>query len=246
MAYNRLKLFWGAVDITHTDEAPYSAAQTKPMGETAQPPGIGVRRCQVVYTRSPSGSVEDVATTSHDFLNITSGNPDDTWVDADFVTVESLLDTFFTSLKPILHSSTKVTSYRWYRIGPGVPPPNPAVRITTKSIQGTGADAQVAQVACSVTEKTAIRREWGRFYLPGLAWSLTDPTTGRFHAANLGTVNNAAGVLYAGASSAEFPAVVYSKTRGKAYTVESTQVDDVPDVIRSRRFDRPLLRLVKP
>ena len=187
-----------------------------------------------------------MATTSHDFLNLSSGEPDDTLTDADFTTLEALLDNFFNTLKPQRASSTAITAYRWYRVGPGIVPPNPAVRVTIRNNAGSVGAMAPPQLAISVTEKTPIRREWGRFYLPSITESSIDTSTGRISGTVVASIAQAAGDLYSGASAGEFPAVVYSPTRQKAYTVEQVQVDDLFDVIRSRRWDKPTLRVVKP
>jgi len=39
---------------------------------------------------------------------------------------------------------------------------------------------------------------------------------------------------------------VFSKVRGKAYGIEHVQVDDVPDVIRSRRFNESTHKATHP
>jgi hypothetical protein len=243
-SYARFKAWWGEVELYHTDESVYEAAESKALGTNAQEPNTAVRRCQVVYTRAPTGSTEDVAVTTHDFMNITAGDPDETWTDADFLAVEALLDTFHNAVKPYRSDRTTVSQYRWYRIGPGIVPPNPPVRITAKAIVGTATKHSAPQIAISVTERTAVRRSWGRFYLPSISQNSQDSASGRIVAADQLAISNAAAALYQGSASADFAPVVYSKTRGKVYSVEKVQVDDLFDVIRPRRWDRPLSRLV--
>jgi hypothetical protein len=243
--YVRFKTFWLDFDMTYTDEQVYSAAQTKSLGDNAQAPGIGVRRCQLVFTRSPAGSTEDVATFSMDFLNMTGGEPDDTWDAGDFGTVETALDAFDTAWKPYRAPHTSLTQYRWYRIGPAISPPNPPVRITSKSVVGTGTTSLPPQVAMTVTERTAVRRSWGRIYLPSLTTGTIGSGTGRIDSTCITTVANAMDALQGTCATADLLPVVYSRARGRAYTVESIQVDDLFDVQRPRRWDRPLIRTVK-
>jgi len=243
-SYLKLKMWWGEVEAFHTDETVYSAAETKALGSNANSPGTAVRRCQVVYTRSPPGSTEDVAVTTHDFMNITGGNPDDTWNSADFASVEARLDTFFNAIKAELANIYTISQYRWYRIGPGIGTPNPPVRITTKAIVGTGTTVLPPQMAISVTERTPVRKEWGRFYIPCLQRNSVDTATGRISSTTQGAISTAAGALYQGAAADDFAPVVFGKARNKVYTVEKVQVDDLFDVIRRRRWDRPLSRLV--
>jgi hypothetical protein len=163
----RLKCFWGAVDLELTDENVYDPSEVEPLGLNAQEgEGIGVRRVQCVFNREPVGSVEDTAVVTLDFLNMTDDSPDDTWVDADFLSLETRLDTFWTALKPHMWNRVRLVQYRWYRIGPEIVPPNPAVRIMAKDINGSATAALPPQIAITVTEKTAVRKEWGRFYIP--------------------------------------------------------------------------------
>lgn len=62
-------------------------------------------------------------------------------------------------------------------------------------------------------------------------------SNGRFADANVDAIATATDTLLGGALSAEFQPVIFSKVRGKAYGIESVQVDNVPDVIRSRRVN---------
>jgi hypothetical protein len=243
----RLKGWWGSADVVLTDESVYDSAEVKPLGATAQEgEGTAVRRVQCVFTRTPTGSVEDVAVCTLDFMNMTGGDPDDSWTSGDFATMEGLLDTFWTAVTAYQNSKCALTSYRWYRIGPAIVKPNPAVRITAKTITGAQSQVMPPQVAISVTEKTAVRRAWGRFYIPGIAanTSTYDIASGRIASGAVAAIHAAALALYDGAAAADFLPVVYSRTKSKVYGVEKIQVDDLFDVQRPRRWDRPLIRTV--
>lgn len=243
----RLKGHYGSVDIVIGGEDVYEASEVKALGDNAQEgEGIATRRVQCVFTRTPAGSTEDVAVCTMDFMNMTSGEPDDTWTAGDFTTMEALLDSYWGNLQPYLASTTSLTSYRWYRIGPGIPKPNPAVRVITKAITGTQSTMLPPQLAVSVTEKTAIQKRWGRWYVPGLGYStsLVAGTSGRIASTALTAFHTHALTLLDGAAAADFLPVVYSPTVQKVYGVEKVQVDDLFDVQRPRRWDRPLTRLV--
>jgi hypothetical protein len=69
---------------------------------------------------------------------------------------------------------------------------------------------------------------------------------GRIGDAICGQIADEANALMTGAAALDMLPVVYSKTRGKAYSIEHIQVDDLADVIRSRRFDRPTVRAIRP
>jgi len=245
VAYNRLKAFWGALDIEHSDESPYTAAQTKAMGTNAMEPGIGVRRAQLVFSRAGIGSGEDSITTSIDLLNMTGGSPDDTWTDSDFVSAEGKIDTWWNAIKFMATTKIVLDQIRWYRIGPGLPPPNPAVRVTDKNLAGTATASLPPQVAVTLTEKTVPRRQWGRLYLPLNTMTGVGPE-GRIDSGAVTALITSSDVLYSGLNASELVPVVYSKTRGKAYAVETIQVDDLYDVIRSRRYDKPTIRETRP
>jgi hypothetical protein len=249
VAYSRFKFryeFPSGVEIVaeKADEAPYAAAEKKSIVASETDPGIGIRRVHVVWTRTSetAGMTEDVALCTHDFMNMTGGEPDDTWTAGDFTTLEGFLTTFYGTLAAFWDDSADITQYRWYRIGPRVNPPNPPVKVQTVAINGAGSAAMLPpQVAISVTERTAVRRCWGRFYLPSIS-SATLETTGRIKATSCTSIANAVDTCYKAAQAAGFQPVVYSKARAKAFSVESLQVDDLYDVQRRRRFDRPAIR----
>lgn len=245
MAYDRAKFFWGAIDIIHSDESPYSQAQTHAMGADALPPGIGVRRAQLVFSRATQVPAQDAVTTHLDFLNLTNGSPDDTWTDADFVELETLLLAYVQGLAATIPVSVVFDQIRWYRVGPGVLPPNPAVRIFEANFAGSAANSLPPQIAASVTLKTVPRRQWGRMYLPLMGQSALSPT-GRFSNSAIDGVGLLTRTLFDGAVGVEKPPVVYSPRRGKAYTVETVQIDNVPDVIRSRRFNEKTYASIIP
>jgi hypothetical protein len=245
LAYSRAKFFWGAIDFIHSDESPYTPQQTFGLGENGLPPGIGVRRAQLVFSRPTQTPPQDAMATHIDFLNMTAGQPDDTWTDADFSQLEGFLSTYVGSLAPLMHTSTHFDQIRWYRVGPGITPPNPAVRIIEVDILGTAASALPPQIAATVTLKVVPRRQWGRMYLP-LTGQTALSSSGRFASAQVTAVANATDALFGQAQSVDMRPVVFSKVRGKAYEVEHLQVDDVPDVMRSRRFNEATLKVVRP
>ena len=202
---------------------------------------VEMRKLQIVWSRvAPTGVSTDPAVTTHHFLNLTGGNPDSTWVDADFLVVENAVDAWWGVLDSEWPTGTAIDQYRWYRASAAidaiVPGDNPAVRIIERNLPGIAtAPPLPPQVAISVTEKTALRKKWGRFYLPPC--TATNMTTG-------GTIGggfcdlilNTTKDMYAACRSADIMPVVYSRQNGAAYEVEKLQVDNLFDVIRSRRW----------
>lgn len=231
-----------------------------------------VRKLQVVWTFAPgSPTGDDVRVCTFHFLRLSGGAPSDAWGSADFDAVEAGFDAMWTTMKPWHRSNLILSQYRWYKDGPAIEPPQEPVRVVDRAVAGTAADASYPggippQVAVSVTEKTATRRHWGRFYWPqpaycksgGLLANVTFGSGGRFGSALLTDLANSGDTFYEAARTANVPVVVYSKAKpirptagggelpaqgALAITVDNLQVDDVPDVIRSRRFDAPTLRV---
>jgi len=115
------------------------------------------------------------------------------------------------------------------------------VRIQGVALPGTGTSGALPpQVALSITFKTAKRKTWGRFYLPGIdrascddkgrvMTSVLDEICGATHA--LTRRDETGGAL-----------VVFSRKEWTHHDPQQIQVDDVYDVIRSRRYRQPHYR----
>jgi hypothetical protein len=230
-----------------------------------------VRKLQIVFafaTGSPTG--DDVRVITFHHLRLSGGAPSDAWGSTDFEAVEAAFDAFWTTMKPWHRLNLSLAQYRWYKDGPAIEPPQEPVRVIDRAVTGTAADSAYPggippQVAITVSEKTATRRHWGRFYWPQPAYcksgallaNVTFTSGGRFASAILTDLANASDTFYEACLTAAVPVVVYSKAKPEregatgtlpaqgalAITVDNLQVDDVPDVMRSRRFDAPTLRV---
>lgn len=245
MAYFHLRMFWGAFDTTYSTPE-YSGSSLLSGGTSAAVgSGVGVRRAVLVISRTAPGSfTDDVAEMHFDFLNITAGVPDDTWTTTDYTTLETNIAAWWTSLHSRVHTSHVLREIRWYRVGTGVAPPNPAERVTLIGDAGTSTSTMVPpQNALTVTLRTARRKQWGRTYLPGL-------TTGAYlgnGAVGTGTVDalaNATATLLTTSASSDFHMGVLSGVAGSFFTAEAIVVDDVGDVIRHRRWRNPTYRKI--
>jgi hypothetical protein len=224
-----------------------------------------MRKLQVRWQRNPPGGVvEDLDIITMHFLKAPGGTPTDSWADSDYTTLETALDAWWNAIKAKFMNTMTLTQYRWYASGPAwdiTPAPyNPARRITERSVSGgqtTGA-ALPPQVAVSVTHKTATRPTWGRFYLPAMAVGviasegILDTTTTDLVASSTVTLFNAA-------RAANLIPVVFTRARGEytrkdgtvlppkaasAHSIEAVQVDNLFDVIRSRRWETTTYRKV--
>lgn len=208
-----------------------------------------LRKLQVRYSRSPTGmGSQDVAVTTHHFLNLTADEPDATWTTGDYTTVEGAWDTLWTSLKARQSPTTRLDQFRWYKDGPAFHPTpedgNPADRVTERDVPGTLAAGDTIlppQVAISVTERTALRKRWGRFYLPA-GGSAYCTANGDLGASAVDFIADAVEIFYNACRAADLIPVVFSPTTEAAFSVDQTQVDSLYDVIRSRRWSSPAVR----
>jgi hypothetical protein len=190
---------------------------------------------------------------------ITAAAVDPDWDAADFTALDARFVTFWNALGTLYSSTTvKFDRLKVYKAGPQIVPPQVPVYDADKDIAGLSTDVQMPpQVAISVTEQAGSKLNWGRFFLPAPVVTATD-TYGRFDSAVLTQIANAVDVLYEGLKSDGLHPVVYreelpvrEKKNGvelparaaTAWDVEQIQVDDVADVIRSRRWKQPLLRV---
>jgi len=206
---------------------------------------------------------DDRIMTSMQLMNYTGGAVDPSWTTADFTTAETQLNTFWTSVSARMPTGFTLESYRWYPFGPTITAPNPARRITTPAgiSGGSSTYAYPHQISCAVTERTSDRLHWGRMYLPPLASSASQVgVDGRFVSTHVDAIAGFANTLYTGLSGVDLQPVVWSPakparinasgntlpaTSAAAYSVEKIQVDNVPDVIRSRR-PLPTYRKIYP
>jgi hypothetical protein len=229
-----------------------------------------LRKVEMHWSRTPTaGVVQDDDICTFHFLNLTGGNPDASWTTSDYTTVETALDAMWASLKVHYMPEIRLSSYVWRADGPAFKPHgtslSPTLRITARALPGTASGETVLppQCALSVTEateahytvsgvgvpgdtpgtgRTQTRNRWGRFYLPSPSTlALTD---GRFTSSYCGLVSGYVQTAYNACVTAGIVPVVYSPTTGNAWSVTEVHVDDIVDVIRSRRYVTPLTRAV--
>jgi len=242
-------MLWGGLDWQAGSDNPYTSAQTK-SGGTAATPGsgnIGVRRATLYLDRATASPGDDDATIHFDWLNITGGNPDDSWIDADYTTLETAMIAFWTSYKANVDSHIGLREIRWHRVGAGVTPPNPATRVyllPTTSYGASSTASAIPQIATSITFRTAVRRSWGRTYLP-LHASFTN-SNGRLNSTQVDTMLGYANTMVNTAASSDFHLVVTSLHLSAALVVEKLEMDDVVDVVRRRRWKHTVYRKLLP
>lgn len=226
------------------------------------------RRVQLSWELVDAGlPEEDVRVCTWHLIKLTAGAPDADWVAGDFNEVVARFTTWWNALKVCYTEQTKLATIKFYREGPSIEPPQPPVFESAPAILGTATNANMLppQVALSVTEKTSIRRSWGRFYLPAMATAMADAVAvtsnlGRIPTEVSDIVANATDAMYEGFITDGFAPVVYRRElpvredadgdqlparAASALSVDTLQIDNLWDVIRSRRYSAPTLRTLR-
>lgn len=248
LAFNRLRMLWGALDWQGGSGNPYSTAQTVSGGTNALPPGVGVRRAILVVDRTAALAGADPAEMHLDFLNFTGGSPDDSWITSDFTTLEAIIATWWTSIAPYITSAYKLSAINWYRAGVAVGSPNPVIRSLATSQPGTGAGTGTPpQVACSVTFRTAVRKSWGRTYIPLGNLAASNITgSGLITNAMVDAIATGTNAMVTSAAASDFALVVTSTKLSASLNVEHIEVDNMLDVIRRRRYRASTYKKILP
>lgn len=224
-----------------------------------------VRRVQLEFTATgPAILDEDVRVVTFHHIKLSGGAPISTWDAADFAALNDIYSNWWTSMKVWYPTGFSWTAIRYYKEGPNIVPPQPPVHQQELAAPGTSGNPSLPpQVACSVTEIAGQKKNWGRFYLPAPATAnatsvpvLTN--AGRPAPVFQANVADFTDAMYEAALTSGKPHVVYRKhlpagrphqgstelpdRPANAQTVDQIQVDDVFDVIRSRRWENATLR----
>ena len=188
-----------------------------------------VYRCVCNYELGIPATNQAVTTHDWEWLGAEAPAP------VEFETVEAKFDAFFAAVKTALGKNVMLAGYRWSPWKNDFSGTEPSIRYVTRNVNigNTVGGLTAPQVACAVTEETAIRRRWGRFYLP---WPETSGiSNGRFTSGICSQIGAAAVDLLETVES-EWQHVTVSSLTPHILPTEYVRVDDVPDVIRSRRW----------
>lgn len=234
-----------------------------------------VRRVQMSWDMDGGGlAKEDVRVCTWHLMKLTAGVPDAAWVAGDFTTAKTAFETWWAAVKLWFPDNLQLTSLKFYKEGPAIVPPQPPVFSQTYALIGTSvAVCLPPQVSMSVTEKAGDKLHWGRFFTPAPAITKTGPVNalssfGRWGPEIIADIGGATETMYESLNASNLQVVVYRAPlpvrqtaadkragvvpgslparAGSAWSVTDLQIDDVPDVIRSRRYDAPLTRSVRP
>jgi hypothetical protein len=250
---------WAKTLVKYTNDSPpgFLWDLLEFVDETPAPEDLQWQRLNVHFDNLGSSEAHDDFWCTFDLANITGGHLDTSWTTSDYTTAEAKFDTCFTALLPRLHAKCKVVEYKWYarQFNPYSDPKpyadsGPPVRVTPKSMFGTGSYFTPPQVAISVTERTAWPHHWGRFYLPGIDGSGVG-TDLQVTTAFLSAIAGAVGTLYDDLSAAELFPVVPTTQMNKSpnrglLQVNKIQVDSIFDVQRRRRTHTARERAIHP
>lgn len=194
---------------------------------------VSVLRLQIRYSVIRGGLQPDVFENVLHFVNTSGELPGAQATDAQKAAVEAAFSAFYANAKSYVPNNTGLSEYRWYHFTFDDPLTGPPTRVTTLTRSpGSLSTVTPAQVATSITLRTALRRHWGRIYLPGAKIDATDALTASTDCDYL--CNSFRTFMNACASSGLTP-VVYSKTKQAVFSLMAVEVDNVPDVVRRRR-----------
>ncbi len=235
-----------------------SGMQINPTGGTGgSTPADQWRRLSLRFVDIDSGETADDQYFTIDVVNITGGKVDSSWTNGDYTTVFNALNIFtghLMSYLPARLQYKEVASYRMSFNPYSEPKPfaqtgAPEALVPTGPL-GASSGTAAPQQCCSITEQTASRRNWGRFYTPTISSQQLD-VAGRLTVANVNGLATAVHDLYHTWMLAEFFPCVPVTQSGKApvralQTVSAVAVDDVMDVQRRRRFRTPKTHVVLP
>jgi hypothetical protein len=201
--------------------------------------------CQCVFDRQQLSPDEDVAVVTSHFRRVDNNLPDifpiidgtredyrDNWL------------SFWSEIKGHVTPKVVFREMRMYNVPAAVGDDmgDPVVVYPVNEPGSSGTGCLPPQVSLSVTFKTQHRLRWGRFYVPGITPNNLD-NNGRWDDFIVGNIANAAHHLTGRAGSGG-SLTVFSRKYWNHEDPLQIQVDDIPDIIRRRRFSQPILKTV--
>jgi hypothetical protein len=205
--------------------------------------GPGVDLVQLVIDRQAISVNEDVAVITMHCRGVQAALPDDLFPldDAGRDDFNAKITAWWGLIQPMLPTGYKLTVAKFYPLPAAAGEPmGPPHKTYTHNASGvSGAPLLPTQVAMSVTFITDQRKTWGRFYIPG-----TNPnalTGGRWSHSDMQAVADATHHLTDRSGNGGC-LTVWSRKEWTHHDPQTIQVDDIPDVIRSRRLKSTLFR----
>jgi hypothetical protein len=198
---------------------------------------VGVDLVQVIFDRTAVSPDEDDAIITMHCRGVAAGLPDvlNPMDNTNRTNFAGKIDAWWTTMKTYVASDYVLKGIKFYSlpdaVGELLGPPDMAL---TRNVAGTGGNKTMpTQIATSVTFITDARKTWGRFYIPGIDGS--NYSNHRLTSALCTTIANTTHLL-TDRSATGACLTVWSRTHWTHHDPQFIQVDDVPDVIRSRRL----------
>jgi hypothetical protein len=203
--------------------------------------------CTLAFSRTTPATLSDdfMEMSFHWAVEAGPGVPAAPLTGTQAASIEGLLDTWFTAIKPWIFNTIQLREYQWRDFSADFPRGesgllkySPTWRTTPKGVFGSiAAGSELPhQVASTFTETTCSRQHWGRAYLPGLG-HIVLTSYGRFTTTFVDSLANTTRALFN--SAIALPAItnpwVWSPRYAGLLSVRELHVDDIPDVQRRRR-----------
>jgi hypothetical protein len=220
-----------------------------------------LNRMSMIFVLGPKIDPEDDVRTFSFALRSHKPNAPDILDDWDDGLREAVEDNWLSAVWPVLQSRMaayhRLVRIRWHEIGERRDEGYPVLRERELDSQASGGISAIPQAAMTVTLEVPARKRWGRIYLPGMpsvSSTTLRPTTAdvdalaNAHKTFFDNIYDLTGILTEVRGA--YPVVVQRATLsdglpGVEYSrVSGVRVDNVPDVIRSRRFRRATYRKI--
>jgi hypothetical protein len=215
------------------------------------------RRFQVRWADQVSQDAADDQMFTIDVVNYTNGAIDSTWNDTDHTQVLTAINNLLTGIASSTSNRYTCQEVKGYRMAynplSNVKPfaeSGPPVASSAPNVTGSGGSASSPQVCSTVTERTPVRANWGRAYMPCLGSSQID-TNGRLLAACRIAYGAAWQAFVEELGANQFHLVVPSTQSNKVplralQAVTAVSVDDVIDSHHRRRHKHALAHTIHP
>ena len=200
----------------------------------------GVMLAQVRWDDVTDPSADTAITTHHYEIPVTPSGPND------YTSFVIEFTNWFTNVDAYISTDILISEIRFYEMSTATPgEPGPAVFVQPLALAGSSLEKRCPpQVAMSVSERTAVRARWGRFYIPGLVTTVC-AFDGRFDNAIVTEVATHTESLYEAMRDTGREFCSYRRSDGTYQLVKAIVVDNVPDVIRRRRFSTTTFRDIR-
>lgn len=239
-------------------------AQINHVGGNATDPTEGSwRRFVHVWENDATTDTADDQVYTIDIMNVTDGQLDGTWNDADYTTVTNYLVAIASAISPHTLSTLVLRHIKAYIMGfnpytedkPFAHSGAPEFTLPV-NIAGGGNAPMPPQATSSVTEMTPSRRHWGRFYVPTLQNNAYQ-SGGHVATVTVDAIAQTVHDNYEQLMNAQFFPVVATTSSGGSkgvpgkptrtlQTVTGIRVDNVGDVIRRRRLKNSTHKVTLP